>query len=440
MKTRKENGEGSCRKLAPNKWECVVQSKYINPKTMKEKRIKRIGKTEKEARENARMALDAWEREMINYQKDIKNIKSKTFGEYMDEYMLNEVQYRIQDGSFHTYYSSFQRYFMKYKIAKMQLSMLNVKVFEDYYNELSEKYSKKTVSTPVQWCRQMCSRLVDRKLLKENFALQAQPRKEIIDEYIEEQEERERTRKKIYTIEDIQKFYDAYKNGLGEIPLIVIFLLETGLRAQEFASIKVKNIDFDKRIIYIKTNRALRYKDNNDPSKGLEYYIKHPKNNKTREVYMSDLCLEVVNAMIVQTKMKCKKNVDGYLYPTFRTGQPRSNATLENTFKDLCNKIGVDRDVRLTKTGQKKGLCLHALRDTMSSLAKSQGTPTSSVALFLGHSERVNEEHYTFADIDVLKSVKTPSMILQEQQDDKQLWEEFLEFKKWKQSIGEQGN
>lgn len=49
MKTRKSNGEGSYRKIAPGKYECVIQSNFINPKTLKPKRFMRRGATEKEA-------------------------------------------------------------------------------------------------------------------------------------------------------------------------------------------------------------------------------------------------------------------------------------------------------------------------------------------------------------------------------------------------------
>ena len=45
MKTRKSNGEGSCRKIAPGKYECVIQSNLINPKTLKPKRFMRRGAT-----------------------------------------------------------------------------------------------------------------------------------------------------------------------------------------------------------------------------------------------------------------------------------------------------------------------------------------------------------------------------------------------------------
>ena len=61
---RKENGEGNVRKLPSGKYECVVQSKYINPKTGKPKRTKRVGETEKAVREKAKMDLTAWEKEI----------------------------------------------------------------------------------------------------------------------------------------------------------------------------------------------------------------------------------------------------------------------------------------------------------------------------------------------------------------------------------------
>ena len=35
--SRKENGEGNVRKLPGGKYECVIQSKYLNPKTGKPK-------------------------------------------------------------------------------------------------------------------------------------------------------------------------------------------------------------------------------------------------------------------------------------------------------------------------------------------------------------------------------------------------------------------
>ena len=46
---KRENGEGTIRRLSSGKYECIVQSKYMNQKTGKPKRIKRICDTESEA-------------------------------------------------------------------------------------------------------------------------------------------------------------------------------------------------------------------------------------------------------------------------------------------------------------------------------------------------------------------------------------------------------
>ena len=111
MKTRKGNGEGSCRKIAQGKYECVIQSNLINPKTMKPKRFMRRGATEKEARAAAVMAMQAWEREYRNSGNDINFKKSKLFGEYMKEFMENKVKGTITDSGYYSYYKSMERYF-----------------------------------------------------------------------------------------------------------------------------------------------------------------------------------------------------------------------------------------------------------------------------------------------------------------------------------------
>ena len=42
---RNENGAGSTRRLEDGSWECIIQSKYLNPESGKPKRVKRKGKT-----------------------------------------------------------------------------------------------------------------------------------------------------------------------------------------------------------------------------------------------------------------------------------------------------------------------------------------------------------------------------------------------------------
>ena len=55
---RKTRGEGSVRQLPDGSWECVIQSKYLNPQTNTSKRIKRKGKTPNEATKKVRWPKD----------------------------------------------------------------------------------------------------------------------------------------------------------------------------------------------------------------------------------------------------------------------------------------------------------------------------------------------------------------------------------------------
>ena len=411
---RRANGEGYVRKIDKNKYECSIQSKYINPKTGKIKRIKRQGTTEEEARKNCKMAVKAWEKS-IESGKDEKVLKSKTFGQYMEEYIEEEAKKDLTASGYHSYISTMRNNFYTFHIANLQLHMLNAEEFRKYYNNLVEVKAKKTALLPRQLCIRCCQWLVNRSLLAENYADHYFFDKEVIDEYDNKVAERERNRKKIFTTEDIQKFYYAYKNNMGQYPALVLFLLETGLRASEASALRNDNIDLENRIIWVRETQAIRFKDNDKNSGGVEYYTKVPKNKTERMIIMSDLCKEVVQYMQEQTKLQCKNNPDNLLYPTFRNGKRRSLSSMEVCFKDLCDKLEIDRDVRLSKTGQMKGLCLHSLRHTMDSIANSaKGANIVNTALMLGHNVVRTEEVYTHATVEGLKSIVTPSQAVLE--------------------------
>ena len=434
---RKNNGDGSTRQLTDGSWECVIQSKYINPKTGNPKRIKRKGRTEKEAINNTKMALDAWEKE-IEKGRDIKINKSKTFGEYMEEYIETEAKSTLTGSGYHSYIRCMNKNFYEFPIAKFQLHMLNVSEFEKYYDTILTLKSKKTCSLPIQMCKRCCKWLIDKSLLKENYAAQARVKLEIADEYDKKREDDIKNRKKVFTPEDIEKFYYAYKNNMGQYPVVVLFLLETGMRTGEFAALRNDSIDLEKNRINIVETRSIRFVDN-DKNKGVEFYTKVPKNKESRFIMMSDLCRECVIYMMEQTKLNCRNNPDNLLYPTFRNGKRRSNSTMETSFKDLCNKLGIDRDVHLTRTGQMKGLCLHSLRHTADTIANTaKGANVVNTALMMGHKAIAVENIYTHATEEALSSVTTPSQAILEKykkennpevDKEKELYEMYLKLK-----------
>lgn len=405
---KEQDGNGNMRQLPDGTFECVIQSKYINPKTGKPKRIKRRGKSENETREKTQMALAAWEKE-IERGRDTKVNKTKTFGQYMEEYIDTEAKPTLTGSGYHSYISNMKNNFYPFPISKMQLHMLSTVEFEKYFDSILELKSRKTCSLPIQLCRRCCKWLVDKSLLKENYASQARIKREISDEYDKKREDDIKSRKKVFTPEDIEKFYYAYKNNMGQYPVVVLFLLETGLRAGEFSALRNDSIDLENNKIHIVETQSLRFKDN-DKNKGVEYYVKVPKNKESRFIMMSDLCRECVLYMMEQTKLNCRNNPENLLYPTFRNGKRRSNSSMEVCFKDLCDKLGIDRDIHLTKSGQQKGLCLHSLRHTADTIANTaKGANVVNTALMMGHKAISVENVYTHATEEALSSVTTPS-------------------------------
>lgn len=413
--TKRKNGTGTCIKRPDGKYEAIVQSSIINKKTFKPKRFKKVANTEQEALEGALMKKDAWEKEYINHGNDLKIDKAKTFGKYLEEYIDTQVKGSVTSSTYYTYIRNMRFLFYNHNIAVLQLHMLSQKVFQDYYDEIGAKYSKKTCSFPIQLCRRVCQDLVDKSLLKENYAKQAAPKKEVLDDYLKTQEERDKNHKEIFSESDIKKFYEAYKRHQGEYARVVIFLLETGLRISEFASLCNSDIDLENNILIVNKSRAYRLKENS--KKEIEEYVKVPKNGKERKVHLSPLAKEVILEMQEQTKIYSPYNPDDLLYPSFYSqGKRRSNSSMEVCFKDLCDKLGIDRDVHLTKRGNQKGLCLHSLRHTMNSFSKAQNR--ASIASMLGHSLKVNEEVYTHTNEDILQEIKTPSQTVLEKKDE----------------------
>lgn len=445
-KSKKSNGEGSTKQLQNGTWECIIQSKYLNPDTNKPKRIKRTGKTEKEATKNCKLALQAWEK-AIEDKQNLKFDKKKTFGQYMEEWIDNEVKSEVTASTYKSYIYTMNANFYKYKISGLQLGMLNTVEFEVYFDTIIHDKSRKTASVPIQLCKRCCTYLYSKSLIPEDYASFAKTKKEIKDEYFKDKYNPEK-RKEIFTNEDIIKFYDAYKNNLSEYCPAIILILETMMRGQELLSLTLDNINFEKNYISIANAVSERFVDN-DKNNGLEKYVKVPKNGEQRVVYMTPLAKEVVEFMIAQTKLKCRQNPTNLLLPSYnRHGKMRSMDAFEEQFKKICDKIGVDRDVKPTKLpcGKviNKGLNVHALRHTAITIANTaQGANVINTALMAGHTAIRTENIYTHQNEDAFKNIATASRTVlninngtenkntetHENSNDKELYEMYLKLK-----------
>lgn len=150
---------------------------------------------------------------------------------------------------------------------------------------------------------------------------------------------------------------------------------------------------------------------------------------------MSPLAKECAQYMMEQTRIHCKNNPDNLLYPVFNTGNRRTQETMQVGFKTLCDKLGIDRDVHMTRNGM-KGLSIHSLRHTMDTIANSaKGANVINTALMMGHNAVNVENIYTHQTEEGLSSVTTPSQAILDDykedntKSDKILYEEYLRLK-----------
>lgn len=406
-----KNGDGYLFKSKSGKYSCIVTSTCVDPNTGNYKRIKRTADTREEATKLAKQALRAYEKEW-KLENKYNDSLTLLFSEACEEYLEKKVRPTVKGSTFYTYQKSYEQFIKGYrKLANVQVKNLTVRTFEVIYATWVEKYSPKSIKYPVQLCRQVCKWLVERSLIQENYAEQVKPLYEIPDEVgIAKKVEH----KKILTREDLQKVHNAYKANLNSeyIP-VVLFLCETGLRPQEFACLKNTDIDLVNKRLNVERTSARRFVEGS--TEKSEVYVKVTKTSDNRVVMLSDLAVEMIEQMQLKTKCYCKNNKNDLLYPIFRNGNIRSNATMEVGFKHLCDILDIDRDVHPTRGGQQVGINLYACRHTCETMMEAAGISPLIIGAMLGHTPQVGLKHYTHIGIDdIEQQAKTPFMLLEE--------------------------
>jgi len=406
-----KNGDGHVEKTKSGKYACTIVSTCTDPVTGNYKKIKRTRDTRDEAIKAAKLAVKAYEKEW-KLNNNFDDSLTLTFGDACEEYLNKKVEGTVKASTFYTYYRDYKQYIYGYKtLRNTQVRNLSQKTFEMIYGTWAEKYAPKSIEYAVQLCRQVCKWLVERSLIEENYAEQCAPQYEIPDD-IETLKKLEH--KKILSVEDLGKVFNAYKANLkSEYIPVVLFLCETGLRPQEFACLTNADVDLEKKRLTVNKTCSRRFVDKTHTK--TERYVKVTKTSESREVMLSDLAVEMILQMQLKTKTYCKNNKDDILYPIFSNGKIRSNATMEVGFKHLCDMLDIDRDVHATRGGQKVGMNLYACRHTCETMMEVSGVSPIIVGAMLGHSPEVGLKHYTHVSIeDVEKQAKTPFMLIKD--------------------------
>jgi len=168
------------------------------------------------------------------------------------------------------------------------------------------------------------------------------------------------------------RFEYYYEKKPRYIPVYAVELASmTGFRVGELAALRWDLITKDK----IKIEFSEKY---NRVTK--EYYIDSTKNEKVREFPITPEIADLLKRLYEVEKKY------GYLTEyVFSNEEGRVHCrTISECSRSLCIYMGMEAK------------SIHALRRTVSSKLQCNGVPRPIVAALLGHTEEVNEKHYTY--------------------------------------------
>lgn len=170
------------------------------------------------------------------------------------------------------------------------------------------------------------------------------------------------------------RILDKIENSSNLVRFAVEFAFSTGMRVGELAALKWSDIDFHKNTVTI--NSSEKYNRLTG-----EYFISTTKNDKIRTIPLT-------------TKMK--KILEENKEEEMKMGCLSEFVFMNEKGRIHCRTISEWMRNNTTTSEFEHSKSIHAIRRTINSNMRCSGVPASIAASLLGHTEKVNEENYTY--------------------------------------------
>lgn len=171
-----------------------------------------------------------------------------------------------------------------------------------------------------------------------------------------------------------EKIFKKIERSSNVIKYAVEFAFCTGMRVGELSSLKWEDIDYKKNTVTIRSSEKHSRLTN-------EYYISLTKNEKIRVVPLTD---DMKNILKRAKKYEVKNNWISEFVFSGECGRIHAR-----TISDWMRNNTMTKEFENTKS-------IHAIRRTINSNMRCSGVPAPVAASILGHTEKVNEENYTY--------------------------------------------
>lgn len=360
---KRKNGEGTwgTKTIKGNKYQFYrnVNGKYF------------YGKTIKEIKEKIKQYE---EKESTNIPEE-KDIKKMCFGDYILTWLKDKKNLSIKENTIIGYENCIMGQIIKYEAFNLngiQVGTLTTDILQNYYNSLTNHYTKSTIKKNYAIISQCIKYGNKRKHFAETIDLDdiVLPHDDVVI--------KKKREISFLTDDDMKKIYKESKrvnvpgfnwggkigeSTYGNNANLIVFILYTGLRVSEAIGLQWNNVDIQNKKITVINNATL---------KGKNSSTKTPSG--TRTIPLNDIAFEIIN---IENKLNPSHNDNDYVFITKNGGKIASRHNINRTLQKMINRAGCSVDK----------LSPHELRHSFGSALLRKGVDIKIVSKLLGHKD-----------------------------------------------------
>ncbi len=176
---------------------------------------------------------------------------------------------------------------------------------------------------------------------------------------------------------------DANGHLLHDGAMLLLFLIETGMRVGELLALRRKDYDAETGLLRITQSRSMTKNRNKEISDEHNYVMntKQTKNDKSRII---ELSMDAVTTLEEIIAIYSSDDPDVTIVPEVGRTVPNTANKLEHRVKEVYRAIGASEEV----SG------LHILRRTFATTLYEAGVPVASIAAYIGDLESTTLKYY----------------------------------------------
>ena len=269
----------------------------------------------------------------------------------------------VKSGSLAQYRSQYKK--IGRELGDMMLRDIKPIHIQGLINEWSETYKRSTVCNYRTFLSDIMQYAVDNELIRTNpvgrrvrVPRAAKDRYPGLKNY---------DRVKVLTVSDQEQLLKSINKYKGAD--IFRLTLQTGLRTGEVTGLKWENVDFEKRVLHIRS-QAMYIRGEND-----RYVVREdePKTiNGIRDVPLTDEAERILRRKRLQPPEVTNIEFAGYVFLSNR-GTPIKDVNLNMMLKAACKKVGIPKAT------------MHTLRHTFATRCIEGGMKPKTLQMILGH-------------------------------------------------------